>query len=338
MPLQRGKPAPRADGRARVPAVPSAEFPCITGETGEPGHRAGGEWPPRAWPSGTAASPSANPVSASRDDEMKKSFWVPITLALAAYLLLPLPGLSAPLSQRIEQKRAQIEQRKQKEGVLTTTIQASARGSTASRARSGHPAAPRAAPRQPRPPEGRAARGARPPRGGARPARAAAQRARTARRVLAARLVEIYKADTPDALTVVLEADGFGDLLERAEFLDRISDQDREITDRVRGLRDQAAGPGRRAGRARGARAARRRAHPARARPDRRRAGASSCRRATSSPSARADRRGALAQVRDSRDALEGDLARARGRAGARRRRRSRAPAARARSGRAAAR
>jgi murein DD-endopeptidase MepM/ murein hydrolase activator NlpD len=58
--------------------------------------------------------------------------------------------------------------------------------------------------------------------------------------VLAARLVEIYKADAPDALTVVLEADGFGDLLERAEFLDRISEQDREITDRVRGLRDRA--------------------------------------------------------------------------------------------------
>ena len=62
----------------------------------------------------------------------------------------------------------------------------------------------------------------------------------TARRVLAARLVEIYKADSPDALTVILSSDGFGDLLERAEFLDRISDQDREITDRVRGLRDQA--------------------------------------------------------------------------------------------------
>ena len=58
--------------------------------------------------------------------------------------------------------------------------------------------------------------------------------------MLAARLVEIYKADSPDALTVVLEADGFGDLLERAEFLERISEQDREITDEVRRLRDQA--------------------------------------------------------------------------------------------------
>ena len=62
----------------------------------------------------------------------------------------------------------------------------------------------------------------------------------TARTVLARRLVEIYKADAPDALTVILESDGFGDLLERAEFLKRISDQDREITDQVRGLRDKA--------------------------------------------------------------------------------------------------
>ena len=84
----------------------------------------------------------------------------------------------------------------------------------------------------------------------------------TARRVLAARLVEIYKADSPDALTVILEADGFGDLLERAEFLDRISDQDREITDEVRGLRDKARGPGPPAGEPRAARAARGGAHP----------------------------------------------------------------------------
>ena len=43
---------------------------------------------------------------------MKKLFLVPILLALAAYLLLPLPGQSAPLSQRIEQKRAQVEGKK----------------------------------------------------------------------------------------------------------------------------------------------------------------------------------------------------------------------------------
>ena len=45
---------------------------------------------------------------------MKKSFWLPIALGLCAYLVLPLPGLSAPLSDRIEQKRAVIEHAKQK--------------------------------------------------------------------------------------------------------------------------------------------------------------------------------------------------------------------------------
>ena len=41
---------------------------------------------------------------------MKKSFLLPITLAIVAFLVLPLPGLSAPLSSRIEQKKDQIQQ------------------------------------------------------------------------------------------------------------------------------------------------------------------------------------------------------------------------------------
>jgi hypothetical protein len=53
---------------------------------------------------------------------MKKSFLLPITLAVIAYLVLPLPGLSAPLSSRIDQKRQQIDRHKAKEGVLSTTI------------------------------------------------------------------------------------------------------------------------------------------------------------------------------------------------------------------------
>ncbi|MBA3263469.1 MAG: peptidoglycan DD-metalloendopeptidase family protein [Thermoleophilaceae bacterium] len=58
--------------------------------------------------------------------------------------------------------------------------------------------------------------------------------------MLAARLVELYKDDRPDLLTVVLEADGFADLLEQAEFLDRIARQDAVIVERVRQLRDRA--------------------------------------------------------------------------------------------------
>jgi septal ring factor EnvC (AmiA/AmiB activator) len=50
-------------------------------------------------------------------------FALPFLLAVAAYVLLPLPGTSAPLSDRIEKKRGQVEAKKQREGVLSTTIQ-----------------------------------------------------------------------------------------------------------------------------------------------------------------------------------------------------------------------
>jgi len=53
------------------------------------------------------------------------------------------------------------------------------------------------------------------------------------RRTLATRLVEMYKADTPDAITVVLESDGFADLLTRTEFMERVSRQDAKIMDIV---------------------------------------------------------------------------------------------------------
>jgi murein DD-endopeptidase MepM/ murein hydrolase activator NlpD len=54
-----------------------------------------------------------------------------------------------------------------------------------------------------------------------------------ARVLLANRLVQSYKDDAPDVVTVVLEADGFSDLLERAEYMERVSDQDARLIDRV---------------------------------------------------------------------------------------------------------
>lgn len=51
----------------------------------------------------------------------------------------------------------------------------------------------------------------------------------TGRRTLARRLVELYQADRPDLVTVVLNSQGFADLLERGEFLKRIQDQDNNI-------------------------------------------------------------------------------------------------------------
>ncbi len=61
-----------------------------------------------------------------------------------------------------------------------------------------------------------------------------------ARIALSKRLVELYKADKPDVITVVLESDGFADLLERTEFMKRVSDQDSRIIDRVRTARAEA--------------------------------------------------------------------------------------------------
>ena len=82
---------------------------------------------------------------------------------------------------------------------------------------------------------------------------------------LSQRLVEIYKSDEPDSLTVVLEADGFEDLLERTEYLDRVSDQDAH-RDRPRAVLKAQAKRRPTAGGARGAvsRRGRRRSSPRR--------------------------------------------------------------------------
>src|SRR5918999_3610366 len=172
---------------------------------------------------------------------MKTLFWVVISLGLSAYLFLPLPGESAPLSQRVEKKRSEIAKVKQREGVLTTEI---SRYNTRIESLQGEIGATEARLSRVQADLDRKRAELEEVRDKLEEARDRLERLRrelrTARGVLANRLVEIYKADTPDALTVVLEADGFADLLERAEFLDRISDQDREITDLVRRLRDQA--------------------------------------------------------------------------------------------------
>jgi chromosome segregation ATPase len=59
--------------------------------------------------------------------------------------------------------------------------------------------------------------------------------------VLSSRLVEIYKGSDPDYLSVVLAADGYDDLITRAEYLDELQEADSELTERVRELRDDVA-------------------------------------------------------------------------------------------------
>jgi murein DD-endopeptidase MepM/ murein hydrolase activator NlpD len=61
-----------------------------------------------------------------------------------------------------------------------------------------------------------------------------------ARVALANRMVELYKADKPDIVTVVLNANGFEDLLERTDFMERVSAQDSRIIARVRVARAEA--------------------------------------------------------------------------------------------------
>ena len=62
-----------------------------------------------------------------------------------------------------------------------------------------------------------------------------------ARRVLAARLVELYQSDKPDLVSVVVDANGFADLVERGEFLARIGAQDRRVMETVRSAKTDAA-------------------------------------------------------------------------------------------------
>ena len=66
------------------------------------------------------------------------------------------------------------------------------------------------------------------------------ERLHETRAQLRVRLVEIYKAEPPDVVTVILNSDGFTDLLERTEFIRRISDQDRKIVTLVRNAKADA--------------------------------------------------------------------------------------------------
>lgn len=58
-----------------------------------------------------------------------------------------------------------------------------------------------------------------------------------AKKVLSARVVEVYKQGEPDIVTVVLESKGFNEMVERATYLERIAKQDQFKIDRVTELK-----------------------------------------------------------------------------------------------------
>lgn len=66
------------------------------------------------------------------------------------------------------------------------------------------------------------------------------ERLKTARAQLSALLRQRYAAGRPDLVTVVLQADGFAQLLETMDFLERVQRQDERILDTVQGARRDA--------------------------------------------------------------------------------------------------
>src|SRR4051794_16002847 len=170
-------------------------------------------------------------------------------LPLVLWAALPVLSDGASLSSRIEQKRRAIEQKRGREHVLSTTVEQYSHRIGALQgditvlerrqlriqadldAKRAELARIQADLRQER-------------------IRLARLRARLAeaRIALANRLVQLYKADKPDAVTVVLESNGFADLLERTEFMRRVSDQDARIIDTVRTARAEATRTAKRLG------------------------------------------------------------------------------------------
>jgi murein DD-endopeptidase MepM/ murein hydrolase activator NlpD len=156
-------------------------------------------------------------------------------LPFALWLFVPVLSDGAPISSRIEEKKREIERKKDRERVLTTTIE----GYT-SRIDDLQGDITTLQERQirietdltnKREELDRIQDDLREER-----IRLVKLRARLAesRAALSERLVALYKADKPDVVTVILESDGFADMLERTEFMQRVSQQDLRIVDRVR--------------------------------------------------------------------------------------------------------
>src|SRR5689334_22263910 len=156
--------------------------------------------------------------------------------------LLPVLSQGQGLQGRIDKKRAQIDAKRGRERVLTTDITSLSRqiGALQSDITSLQT-------RQARLESDLAAKRAELARIQERlrqeRIRLARLRARLAqaRTVLAARLVALYKAGEPDIVTVILKSDGFAQMLDNTEFIQRIGQQDKRIIDAVRAAKAESA-------------------------------------------------------------------------------------------------
>src|SRR3954465_11871938 len=69
-----------------------------------------------------AENPCITRVNSARPRLMRKSFLLPLLLTAAAYLGLPMPGLSSSIQQKIGATQNKIAGKKRQEGVLTTQV------------------------------------------------------------------------------------------------------------------------------------------------------------------------------------------------------------------------
>ncbi len=171
---------------------------------------------------------------------------VRLIIALAAipfalWLFVPVVSNGQQLQRKIEQKRKQIESKKKRERVLTGTIEGYSRrirvlerDITTLRTRQATIEADLGRKRAELTTIQRDLRSER--------ARITRLRGRLleARAALSERLVYLFKADEPDVVTVVLESEGFADLLQRTSFMQRVSQQDARIIDRARDAKADA--------------------------------------------------------------------------------------------------
>jgi murein DD-endopeptidase MepM/ murein hydrolase activator NlpD len=171
---------------------------------------------------------------------VRKPFLITLTLALAAYALLPMTGFSSSLDSRIGKARNQIAGKKAQESVLTTQLSSystriqvlqgdigdlQARQDRTQVSLNAKQAELTAITNRRQIVQDRLTR---------LQAKLVAGRA-----LLASRLVALYKDQQPDMVSVVLESSGFTDLLDRAEFIQRISDQNEAVVTTVRDLTHQ---------------------------------------------------------------------------------------------------
>jgi murein DD-endopeptidase MepM/ murein hydrolase activator NlpD len=157
-------------------------------------------------------------------------------------LVLPMTGLSEPLSSRIDKQRHRVAVKRHHEGVLTTTIssfnnrisglQGDIRSLQARESRIQDTLDQKRAELAGIQNKLQIARD-----------RLERLRARLdlAMKQLAARLIDEYESDRPDMVTVILESHGFDDLLTRADFMQRISRQDQQVVGVVKVLKAQTA-------------------------------------------------------------------------------------------------